>query len=141
MNKLNYLKAVILLVSILIAPIKAVAEEKPCALGETCKVSCDYILVVPVTKDPNANYQCHVELGRSFLNTYFVMSDAAWWWDHEYLIALSYPSNATADMIFHDKLKSQAGTIKIFPACYTHYGVLLSGSGDETVVCTKINAA
>ena len=140
MNKLNYLKAAILLVAILIAPIKAVAAEKPCALGETCKVSCDYVLVVPITKDPNASYQCHVELESRFLTTYFRMKDAAWWWYPNYTTTLSHPSHTAEDVIFYDKLESQTGTIKIVPRCYGRFGGTLA-VGAETVICTKINVA
>jgi hypothetical protein len=143
MNKLNYLKAMAVLLTVLIIPINtlaAVAAEKLCALGETCQVSCAYTLIVPITNDPNRSYKCHVELGNRYLVTYFIMDDAAWWWDRQSVTSLSHPSNTAADVIFYDKLKSLTGTIKIAPVCFTRYRAL-SALGSETVICTKINVA
>ena len=130
--------AVLLAVSII--PINTLAAEKLCALGETCQVSCAYTLIVPITNDPNRSYQCHVELSNRHLATYFIMDDAAWWFDSQYVTHLSHPSNTTADVIFYDKLKSLTGTIKIAPICYSRYRTLLD-LGSETVICTKINVA
>ena len=134
MNKLNYLKAVILLVAILIVPIKAIAAEKFCALGETCKVSCDYTLVIPITNESKATYQCHVVLRKHTLYTSIKLDDDAWWFDNTYSVYL--PAYSMANIVIHDPLTSSTGHIKIAPSCYR----VTDDSFSETIMCAKNTA-
>lgn len=128
----------IFLVIILIAPIKAVAADKSCGLGETCKVSCDYTLVIPITNEPNTTYNCHLELSSHALVTFIKLEDPAWWWDYDYVAHLSYPGITVADVLVSDQLKSSTGSIKIHPRC--NAGRFKSAYvATETVICTKNN--